>query len=100
MKNTNTTTEHQEHLIPYNIFVWVWVGLIVLTFITVGASTYFPGLFGIIIAVIVTPIKALLVLEIFMHLRYESKVFRYMFYTAILIMAIFIGLTFVDYIYR
>jgi caa(3)-type oxidase subunit IV len=40
------------------------------------------------------------VLEIFMHLRYESKVFRYMFISAILIMGVFMGLTLVDYIYR
>jgi len=100
MKTVNSSIEHQEHLIPYKIFVWVWVALIILTFITVGASTYFPGMIGVIVAIIVTPLKALLVLEIFMHLRYESKVFRYMFYTALIIMAIFIGLTLVDYIYR
>lgn len=94
----NTTSE--EHLIPYKTFIWVWVTLIFLTFTTVGASTYFPGTIGIAIAIIVTPIKVILVLEIFMHLRYESKVFRYMFISAILIMAVFMGLTLVDYIYR
>ena len=96
-------TEHninEEHLIPYKIFIWVWVGLITLTFITVGASTYLPGIIGIVVAVIVTPIKAFLVLEIFMHLRYENKVFRYMFIAAIIIMAVFMGLTLVDYYYR
>ena len=96
-------TEHninEEHLIPYKIFIWVWIGLIILTFITVGASTYLPGAIGIAVAVIVTPIKALLVLEIFMHLRYENKIFRYMFIAAILIMAVFMGLTLVDYYYR
>ncbi len=97
MANNNLT---EEHLIPYKTFIFVWLGLIMLTFITVGASTYFPGAIGIATAVIVTPLKAFLVLEIFMHLRYESKVFRYMFIAAILIMAVFMGLTLVDYIYR
>lgn len=96
-------TEHninEEHLIPYSIFIWVWIGLIGLTFITVGASTFFPGVFGTVVAVIVTPIKILLVLEIFMHLRYENKIFRYMFISAVIIMAVFMGLTFVDYLSR
>ena len=93
--NTN-----DDHLIPYSIFILVWLGLIVLTLITVGASTIFPGAFGTAVAVIVTPIKVLLVLEIFMHLRYEKKVFRYMFFSAVIIMAVFMGLTFVDYLSR
>jgi len=97
MPNNNV---NEEHLVPYKIFVLVWLGLLFLTFITVSASTYFPGAFGTTIAVIVTPLKAILVLEIFMHLRYESKVFRYMFITAIIIMVAFMGLTLVDYIYR
>lgn len=90
----------EEHLIPYKIFVLVWVGLVILTFITVGASVYFPGAFGIAVAIIVTPIKAFLVLEFFMHLRYEHKSFRYMFLSTIGIVAVFMGLTLVDYIFR
>jgi len=90
----------EEHLIPYKIFILVWVGLVVLTFITVGASVYFPGGFGIAVAIIVTPIKAFLILEFFMHLRYEHKSFRYMFLITIGIVAVFMGLTLVDYIFR
>lgn len=91
---------NSEHLIPYKIFVFVWLALIILTFITVGASTYFPGAFGIAVAIIITPIKAFFVLEIFMHLRYENKAFRYMFLVTIGIVAIFMALTLVDYIFR
>ena len=90
----------EEHLIPYKIFVLVWLGLVVLTFITVGASVLFPGAFGIAVAIIVTPIKAFLVLEFFMHLRYEHKSFRYMFLITIGIVAVFMGLNLVDYIFR
>lgn len=90
----------EEHLIPYKIFILVWLGLVTLTFVTVGASTYFPGAFGIAVAIIVTPIKAFLVLEFFMHLRYEHKSFRYMFLVTIGIVAVFMGLTLVDYFFR
>ena len=90
----------EEHLIPYRIFVLVWLGLVILTFITVGASVYFPGAFGIAVAILITPIKAFLVLEFFMHLRYEHKSFRYMFLITLGIVAVFMGLTLVDYIFR
>ena len=90
----------EKHLVSYSAFIWVWIGLIMLTFITVGASMLFPGVFGVIVAVIVTPIKVLLVLEIFMHLRFEKKVFRFMFLSAVVIMAVFMGLTFLDYFTR
>ena len=90
----------EKHLVSYSTFIWVWIGLIMLTFITVGASMLFPGVFGVIVAVIVTPIKVLLVLEIFMHLRFEKKVFRFMFLSAVVIMAVFMGLTFLDYFTR
>ncbi len=96
----NNNIEHKEHLIPYKTFIYTWLGLIVLTFATAGASTFFPGNIGITVAIIVTPLKIILVLEIFMHLRYESKVFRYMFLAAVMIMAVFMALTLVDYFYR
>lgn len=100
MSDNNTTIEDNAHLIPYKIFIYTWIGLILLTFLTVGASTFFPGNFGIVIAIIVTPLKVILVLEIFMHLRYESKVFRYMLLSSMIIMAVFMALTLVDYFYR
>ncbi len=99
MKDQDSTVKN-EHLIPYKIFVFVWLALIILTLITAGASTYFPGAFGIAVAIIITPIKAFLVLEIFMHLRYESKAFRYMFLVTIGIVAVFMALTLVDYTFR
>lgn len=93
-------TVKDEHLISYKTFFQVWIALIVLTFMTAGASIFFPGAIGIAAAIIITPIKAILVLEIFMHLRYENKGFRYMFFATMGIVAVFLGLTLVDYIFR
>jgi len=105
MSDTTTTATaahaHDEpHIVPISLFVKVWIALLVLTGITVGASIYFPGNIGIAVAVIVTPAKAALILMFFMHLRYEKKIFVYMFLVAIGIFAIFIGLTLIDYLFR
>lgn len=83
--------------VPNGVFILVWVALMVLTAITVGASVWFPGRIGIGVAMVVTPIKATLILLWFMHLKYEKPVFKFMFLSAMLILAIVMGLTFFDY---
>jgi len=100
MSNAKTTAAAKVHVLPDNLFVMVWVGLLILTGITVSGSVYFPGKIGILIAMIVTPIKAALILMFFMHLRYEKKGFTIMFLVAVGILSIFIGLTFFDYLFR
>jgi cytochrome c oxidase subunit 4 len=92
--------DEPQHVVPNKVFVLVWVWLLVLTSCTVLASVLFPGAVGVGVALVVTPIKAALILMFFMHLRYEPPVFRVMFGVAAGILAIFMGLTFFDYLYR
>jgi len=101
MHDSDTATAaHDEHIVPNGTFILVWVGLLVLTAITVGASVWFPGAVGIGTALVVTPAKAALILMFFMHLKYEKPVFRWMFLAAVVILATVMGLTFFDYLYR
>ncbi len=106
MSNTTAAvahdTGHQEahHIISNGTFILVWIGLLILTAITVGASVYYPGNVGVAVAMIVTPIKAALILMYFMHLKYEKKVFVIMFLAAMSIFGVFLGLTFIDYLFR
>jgi cytochrome c oxidase subunit 4 len=100
MSNASATTAEKHHVLPDSLFIQVWVGLLILTGVTVAGSVYFPGKIGILIAMIVTPIKAALILMFFMHLRYEKKGFTIMFLVAVGILSIFIGLTFFDYLFR
>lgn len=89
---------HAAHApVPNATFVLVWVGLVLLTAVTVTASVLFPGKVGIGVAMVVTPVKAALILLWFMHLKYEKPVFKVMFLSAMLILAIVMGLTFFDY---
>ena len=102
MSNSNTTAAHAEehHVLPDGLFIGVWVGLLILTGITVAGSVLFPGRIGIGVAIVVTPIKATLILMYFMHLKYEKPVFLTMFLVAVGILSIFMGLTFFDYLLR
>ena len=102
MSNNTAAAAHgaKHHVVPDSVFILVWVALLVLTAITVGASVYYPGHVGVVVAMIVTPLKAALILMYFMHLKYEKKVFTVMFLTAMGIYGVFLGLTFFDYLFR
>ncbi|RKZ14195.1 cytochrome-c oxidase [bacterium] len=103
MHDTTAIAVHADpdrHVLPDGLMVLVWVALLILTALTVGASVWFPGRVGITAAVIITPIKAALILMYFMHLKYEKPVFRWMFLTAAVILAVIMGLTLFDYTYR
>jgi len=98
------TTVNREaaghHVLPDGLFVLVWIGLLLLTATTVGTSVFFPGRIGIGVALVVTPTKAALILMYFMHLKYEKVAYQVMFLVAVGILAIFMGLTFFDYLQR
>ena len=97
MDNSHAT---RHHVLPDGLFVMVWLVLLILTGITVAASVWFPGMIGVGVAIVVTPIKATLILMFFMHLKYEKPGFVAMFLVAVGILATFMGLTFVDYLHR
>ena len=102
--NHSETLSHghsaKPHVLPDGLMVTVWVGLLLLTATTVAASVLFPGKIGILVAVLVTPAKATLILMYFMHLKYEKRGFTVMFLVAVGILATFMGLTFFDYLFR
>jgi len=100
MSNSHSAVAEKPHVLPDGLFVMVWAALLVLTAITVGGSVFFPGKIGILVAMIVTPIKATLILMYFMHLKYEKKAFTIMFLVAVGILSVFIGLTLFDYLLR
>ena len=105
MEKTTTLTadEHNDddmHILPDTTQLKVFVALIILTIITVTASVKYPGQIGIAVALVVTPLKAALILMYFMHLKFERPVFIIMFLVAISILAILMGLTILDYQFR
>ncbi len=105
MENTTplAAPEHDGedlHILTDMTQLKVFVALIILTIITVTASVKYPGPIGVGVALIVTPLKASLILMYFMHLKFERPVFVIMFLVAITILAVVMGLTVVDYQFR
>lgn len=78
----------------------IWLALLVLTGVTVGAAQFDFGFLNIVVAMTIATVKATLVALIFMHLKYENRMFQGFVILTFVILAIFIGLTFFDTAYR
>ena len=85
----------------YKTYVWVWVGLLILTGLTVSMAGMNLGLLSIVIVLSIAAIKSVLVLSYFMHLKYETGLlFKLMIPIVLAALTVFIGLTFSDVAFR
>lgn len=92
------TTEH--HIISYGKLVAVWLGLLALTALTVWVARHNVGIGHVWGSLAIASVKSGLVIAFFMHMRYEERLLRLMLFLALLTLAIFIGFTFFDVLYR
>ena len=91
-------TSHEP--VGYGLYVVAWLALLVLTAITVSVAGMSFGSFSVFVALLIASIKASVVLYLFMHLKYESRLFHVMLFIVLVTLAIFIALTFTDILFR
>ncbi|HEY9595340.1 MAG TPA: cytochrome C oxidase subunit IV family protein [Spirochaetia bacterium] len=85
----------------YARYIYVWLGLIVLTALTVTLADLNFGKVAIIVAMAVAATKSVLVVLYFMHMRSEKRlILKLLLPIALATLAIFIGLTFTDVLHR
>lgn len=78
----------------------IWAILLLLTGATVGISRLDLGALNIWAALGIATTKATLVILFFMHLKKAGRVIQISLLVALATLAIFIGLTFFDVLYR
>jgi cytochrome c oxidase subunit IV len=93
-------TELHGRIIPYRIFIKVWLLLLALTAILVASSMLFHQLVSVWAMLILTPIKAGLVFFFFMHLKYEKPYLRALVFLTLGLLTMVIGILFFDISYR
>jgi len=87
--------------VTYPRYILVWVGLVVLTAITVTSASLNFGGVGIVIVLAIAAIKSSLVVLYFMNLLFEKRLLlKILLPIALCTLAIFIGLTYTDVLYR
>jgi cytochrome c oxidase subunit 4 len=89
-----------HHIISYRKLTGIWLALLALTALTVGITRIDLGGYKILAALAIACLKAGLVIAVFMHMKYEGRLLRWLLFLALVTLAIYIGLTFFDVLYR
>ena len=90
----------QAHDISYRTYFYVWVALMVLLALTIYiAVSGFTG-YSVPINLFIASLKAALVLLLFMHLRQEGGLIRWMLFLTVMALMAIIMLTYTDTWYR
>lgn len=90
----------KNHIIPYRTFLYILVLLITLTLTSVAITRIYLGTFTVLLALLIAAIKSSFVLRIFMHLKFENKMFSIAVIGVVLLISVVIIITFLDYLYR
>jgi cytochrome c oxidase subunit 4 len=91
-------SEHSEHVVPLRTNVAVWLALLILTGVTTGIAFIDLGPLNTIVALVIATCKALLVVLIFMHVKYASdKLVKVVVISAVFFLLLLLGLSLADY---
>jgi cytochrome c oxidase subunit 4 len=85
----------------YGTYFRVWVGLIILTGITVSVAGMQLGRWAIVLPLFIAGTKSGLVLSYFMHLKSEKElIFKLIIPGVLAVLVVFLSLTFSDVAFR
>lgn len=94
------SAEKHDHHVGYGTYVMVWFGLIALTSITVSVAGISLGSVTLITALIIATVKSILVINYFMHVKFDNFVIKLFIGVCLLVIAIISILTFSDLSFR
>ncbi len=90
----------KHHVVPYRLFVYVLIGLLILTFSSIWITSIELEGYTVAAALLFAVAKSYLVLTYFMHLKYDKPYIKIMVGFVFAIFLVVIIITFLDYLYR
>ena len=106
-KQQHKEEEHQQegliaeaHHPSYGINILVWIGLLSLTAITVTIAGINLGSLALSVALIIASLKSFFVMNFFMHVKFDSKIFKIFIGICLVTFIIIFILTFFDLTFR
>jgi cytochrome c oxidase subunit 4 len=92
--------DKSKHHIGYLTYILVWLTLLAFTAMTVTIAGVSLGKYTLLIALLIAAVKSALVINIFMHIKFDEPIFKiFLGLSGFTLLIIFI-LTFVDFLYR
>ena len=90
-----------EHIISSKLYITIWMILMSLTVITALVAFVDLGPFNTVVALVIATLKALLVILVFMHVKYSSeKLTKMVIVSALFWLFILLALSMADYATR
>lgn len=91
---------HSKQHSGYLTYIFIWLALLAFTSITVTIAGVSLGNYTLLIALLIAAVKSALVINIFMHIKFEEKIFKvFLLLSGATLLIIFL-LTFLDIFYR
>jgi cytochrome c oxidase subunit 4 len=102
--NHDKTTDQAAHvhIVSFKDHASTFLGLILLTIMTVTVSVFGADLvtLTVLTALTIASAKAIVVAYYFMHLKYDPKIYKIMLGVVLLLFMVFVVLTLIDYLIR
>ena len=94
--------EGHDHILSYKMHFSTWIGLLVLTIMTVTVSVFGADIYtlSVLTALVIASAKAMVVGLYFMHLKWEPRVYQIMIGIVLVLFLVFVVLTLLDYMAR
>lgn len=89
-----------HHIVPYRTYALILLLLLTLTGVSVAVTQIELTKWSTAVALILATTKSTFVLAIFMHLKFDQKIFKIMAGLIFLLLAVVIIITFLDYAFR
>ena len=89
-----------HHIVPYRTYGLILILLLTLTGISVAVTQIELTRWSTTVALLLAGTKSTFVLAIFMHLKFDQKIFKIMAALIFLLLAAVIIITFLDYAFR
>jgi cytochrome c oxidase subunit 4 len=101
-KDNSTGVSKEVHIVSYKDHASTFLGLVLLTIMTVTVSVFGADLYTLTVltALTIASTKAIVVALYFMHLKYDPRIYRAMIGVVLLLFTVFAVLTLVDYMIR
>ena len=88
------------HITPYRTYAWVLIALLSFTFLTITVTWIDLSAITVFVALIIASVKAYIVLTYYLHLQFESSLFRVFVIMVLAIYVLVIAFTLSDYLFR
>ena len=93
-------SDSTHHIVPYRTYGLILLLLLVLTAVSVAVTQIELTKWSTAVALLLATTKTIFVLAVFMHLKFDQRIFRVMAVLIFLLLAVVIVITFLDYAFR